>query len=494
MEQIYNPYLPLTTYIPDGEPHVFDGRIYIFGSHDAPGGKVYCEDHYQVWSADADNLKDWKNEGTSYLRWQDSSNSRDQMQLWAPDAAKGADGRYYLYYCFPFYPEIGVAVADRPQGPYRFYGHVHYPASIRDGAVLRECMPFDPAVLVDDDGRVFLYYGFCPAEEKEMLLPEFTEEQLEQMPEDKRAVVEMLSKIKLGENSMVVELESDMITAKEEPRVLIPGGHHSAGTGFEGHAFFEASSIRKIRGKYYFVYSSHKSHELCYAVSDRPDRGFTYGGTIISNGDIGLNGREKPVYPLSNNHGGIAEVNGRFYIFYHRATDGTEFARQGCAEPIEIAEDGSIAQVEMTSCGLNGGPLLAAGTYPAGICCHLTDPTVVNRINYEDPVMQEQTAVTQKQNISFINKIKNRTVIGYKYFRFDGAKELLAEIRGDFAGEIFVSTDEEGKNEIGRAAIAAAGEDWQLVSIPLDGISGTHALYLTFAGTGLLDMKSLCFR
>ena len=69
--------------------------------------------------------------------------------------------------------------------------------------------------------------------------------------------------------------------------------------------------------------------------------------------------------------------------------------------------------------------------------------------------MQEQTAVTQKQNISFINKIKNRTVIGYKYFRFDGAKELLAEIRGDFAGEIFVSTDEEGKNEIGRAAIAA---------------------------------------
>ena len=95
--------------------------------------------------------------------------------------------------------------------------------------------------------------------------------------------------------------------------MLIPGGHHTAGTGFEGHGFFEASSIRKVGSKYYFVYSSHKSHELCYATSDRPDSGFVYGGTIVSNGDIGLNGRTQPVNTLGNNHGGMVQANGEWY-------------------------------------------------------------------------------------------------------------------------------------------------------------------------------------
>ena len=104
-----------------------------------------------------------------------------------------------------------------------------------------------------------------------MLLPDFTEEEIEQMPEDKREMVRGLRDVHLGENSMVAELEPDMLTLKYTPKTLIPGGHHTKGTGFEGHGFFEASSIRKIRGKYYFVYSSHKSHELCYALSDRPD-------------------------------------------------------------------------------------------------------------------------------------------------------------------------------------------------------------------------------
>lgn len=61
-----------------------------------------------------------------------------------------------------------------------------------------------------------------------------------------------------------------MITIKAVPKSCVPGGHHTAGTGFEGHGFFEASSIRKVGEKYYFVYSIHKSHELCYAVSDKP--------------------------------------------------------------------------------------------------------------------------------------------------------------------------------------------------------------------------------
>ncbi|MDE6964952.1 MAG: family 43 glycosylhydrolase [Lachnospiraceae bacterium] len=322
MEQIYNPYLPLTEYVPDGEPHVFDGRVYIYGSHDKSEGIAYCEQDYVTWSAPVDNLKDWRYEGVIYRKNQDPSNAEGRMQLWAPDVTKGPDGRYYLYYCFSFYPEIGVAVSDSPAGPFEFYGHVKYPENLHGGAVLREYMPFDPAVLTDDDGRVYLYYGFAPACEKEMKFPELSPEELAAMSAERRAGYEKIKSIQFGENGMVAELKPDMITLKGEPSVSIPGGHHTEGTGFFGHGFFEASSIRKINGKYYFVYSSHKSHELCYAVSDFPDRDFEYGGTIVSNGDVGFNGREMPSNVLGNNHGGIEKIGEDYYIFYHRQTNG----------------------------------------------------------------------------------------------------------------------------------------------------------------------------
>lgn len=272
-----------------------------------------------------------------------------------------------------------------------------------------------------------------------------------------------------------------------------PGGHHEAGTGFAGHGFFEASSIRKLDGRYYFVYSSHKSHELCYAVSDRPDRDFVYGGILVSNGDIGLNGRERPVYPLGNNHGGLVRVGDETYIFYHRQTNGTEFSRQGCAERVEIGPDGKIAQVEITSCGLNGGPLQAAGTYPAGIACHLTDPTVVNRIDYNDPVMKTQIRVTEQQSQSFITGIKDRSTVGWKYFRFAGTDRLALELRGSFAGTVTVSHDEAGDSPIGTSEVTLASENWAMHIIPIQPRNGKQALYLHFKGSGTLDLKTLAF-
>lgn len=493
MEQIFNPYLPLWEYIPDGEPHVFGDRVYIYGSHDRANGKVYCEQHYQVWSAPVDNLRDWRNEGISYLRTQDPSNADDSRQLWAPDVTQGPDGRFYLYYCFSFYPEIGVAVSDKPAGPFSFYGHVHYPPEILGGKTVQEGMVFDPAVLTDDDGRVYLYYGFAPACEKEVILPQFTEEEIAAMPEeDQRAIRGMLS-TKFGEYSMVVELEPDMLTAKELPRQLIPGGHHTAGTGFEGHGFFEASSIRKIRGKYYFVYSSHKSHELCYAVSDRPDSGFAFGGTVVSNGDIGLNGRTEPVYPLGNNHGGLVQIGDALYVFHHRQTNGTEFSRQGCAERVELRPDGSISQVEMTSCGLNGGALAASGIYPAAIACHLTDPTVKNRIDYADPAMKEQIRITEQGNQSYVTGIKDKALIGYKHFRFSGEAELALELRGSFQGEITISLDEQGKQPIGSLPLTCASAAWQLLTAAICPGEGEGALYLHVKGEGTLDLRSLAF-
>ena len=493
MEHVFNPYLPLTEYIPDGEPHLFDGRVYIYGSHDRAQGQAYCENHYTVWSAPADNLRDWRCEGVSYRRDQDPSNADDTMQLWAPDVTRGPDGRYYLYYCFSFYPEIGVAVSETPAGPFSFYGHVHYPPHILGGKTVQENMVFDPAVLTDDDGRVFLYYGFAPACEKEFHFPELTDEELAAMPPEARERIEKMRALPTGEDAMVMELEHDMLTAKELPRVLIPGGHHTAGTGFEGHGFFEASSIRKFNGRYYFVYSSHKSHELCWAVSDRPDGDFVYGGILVSNGDVGLNGRKQPVYPLGNNHGGIVQVGEDYYVFYHRQTNGTEFSRQGCAEKLRMDEQGRFSQVEITSCGLNGGPLPASGSYPASVCCHLTDPTVGPVINYNDPAMKTQIRVTETQNTSYITAIGDGAVIGYKYFSFTAADMLALELRGDFSGTITVAGDLEGRALFGAAETRISSADWTMLPIPLEDLHDTHALYMLVNGQGKLDMKSLTF-
>ena len=493
MEQIYNPYLPLTEHIPDGEPHVFGGRLYIYGSHDRPGGTAYCEDHYTVWSAPVTDLRDWTCHGTAYLRNQDPTNARDVLQLWAPDVTQGPDGRYYLFYCFSFYPEIGVAVSDRPEGPFSYYGHVHYPDHLENGRPLREFQPFDPAVLTDDDGRVFLYYGFAPGGEKEMTKQEITDEEISGAPEAWREILRAMQGQAFGENAMVAELEPDMLTLREVPRVLIPGAHHAKGTGFEGHAFFEASSIRKLRGRYYFVYSSHKSHELCYAISGRPDGDFTYGGTIVSNGDIGLDGRTRPVYPLGNNHGGIAQVGDDFYIFYHRQTNGTEFSRQGCAEKIVIAEDGSIPQVEITSCGLNGAPLAGNGSYPAAIACHLAERSIPDYIDYRDPAMKERPRVTESCGHVYIAGIKNRTRVGYKYFTFTDADLLTMEVRGTFAGSITISHDEAGHDVIGTFEVELKSKEWAVELIPFTPHAGKQALYFGFKGRGELDFKRFGF-
>ncbi len=489
MKPVFNPYLPLNEHVPDGEPHLFNGRVYIYGSHDIAEGNIYCQDHYVTWSAPEDDLSDWRYEGVIYRRNQDPSNAADDKQLWAPDVAQGPDGRYYLYYCFNFYPEIGVAVSDSPAGPFEFYGHVHF----ADGSPWMSPDPFDPAVLVDDDGRVFVYSGFTPGGEKVITLPNFSEEELAMMPPEQAAGLRALKNKVWDTYSVVAELEPDMVTLKEAPRNLIPSENVSAGTSFEGHGFFEASSIRKFDGKYYFVYSSHKSHELCYAISDYPDRDFVYGGTLVSNGDIGYQGNTKKTTPTGNNHGGIVYANGEYYIFYHRQTNGTEYSRQGCAEKLTMRPDGGFDQVEITSCGLNGGALSASGSYPASIACHLTCPKLPDGIDYNNPIMAEVTKVAEKSNVSYVTNITDGSVVGYKYFAFLGADMITLELKGLFDGTVVISTDRDGKSVIGEADLHIQCNEWGCELIPLGDISGTHALYFSFHGKGSLDMKQFAF-
>ena len=186
-----------------------------------------------------DDLSDWRYEGVVYRKEQDPNFSvypkppgDFQRALYAPDVTRGPVGRYYLYYAFDFVGVISVAVSDHPAGPYEYYGDVHYPDGQIYGCRPSDEFPFDPGVLTDDDGRVWLYSGFGSQE-----------------------ILNMMQKDTSETGCDCMELEPDMITIRKEPHKLIPGRANGKGTAFEGHEFYEASSIRKFNGIYYFIYS-----------------------------------------------------------------------------------------------------------------------------------------------------------------------------------------------------------------------------------------------
>ena len=287
-DQAFNPYLPGWEYIPDGEPHVFGDRVYVYGSHDRFNGERFCELNYVCWSAPVADLGDWRCEGEIYDKHRDPICTGDDRLLFAPDVAQGPDGRYYLYYAFDFAGIISVAVCDTPAGAYQFCGHVRWPDGQLLGQRRGDPFQFDPGVLADDDGKTYLYTGFCM---KDSPFPK-----AEHLCGDKGA--------------MAVELGPDMLTVRSEPQFIVPCYANGEDTDFEGHEFFEASSMRKIGGRYYFIYSSVNSHELCYAVGDSPMDGFRYGGTLVSNGDIFLDGagEEEADNYTGNNHGSLVEI------------------------------------------------------------------------------------------------------------------------------------------------------------------------------------------
>ena len=159
--QAFNPYLPSWEYIPDGEPYVFGDRVYVYGSHDKFNAPIFCVKDYVCWSAPLNNLADWSCSGVIFRKNQDPMNRTGLRLLFAPDVAPGPDGRYYLYYAYDFLGTIGVAVCDKPDGQYEFYGHVHYADGTLLGRRKGDEFPFDPGVLVDDDDRVYLYSGFA---------------------------------------------------------------------------------------------------------------------------------------------------------------------------------------------------------------------------------------------------------------------------------------------------------------------------------------------
>lgn len=488
-KQVCNPFLPLHEYIPDGEPHVFGDRVYLFGSHDKEGGETFCMLDYVAWSAPVNDLTDWRFEGTIYRAAQDPGYPA-RKYMYAPDVVQGNDGRYYLYYCLSgdfgvggYHGPISVAVCDTPAGRYEFLGFVRW----QDGTPMKRYICFDPAVL-NDNGTIRLYYGTqYDFEEREDFAerPDLLQSEMEMFAKSAEEILNTPESV-MGANMAV--LEDDMLTVRGEPVRIIP--YRVKGTDFEAHPFFEAASMRKVGEKYYFVYSSQKNHELCYAVSDHPDREFRFGGTIVSNGDVGYEGRADAdrLNMTGTTHGSIIQLGDSWYVFYHRLTHKSDYSRQACAEKIHILSDGSIPQVPITSCGLNGGALLAEGTYPAPIACCITNGHMPHGSN---SIYKEKFPhVTHEGETRYIAEISDGTMLGYRYFAFKGAVTLTLTYRADADG-IFTVTDETGRI-LGTVSLTASGE-WTKTACLLDEEAGDHALYLTYHGEGEAAISEIAF-
>ena len=462
-KRVMNPYLPLWEYIPDGEPRIFGDRLYIYGSHDFAGGyHGYCPGDYMSWSAPLDDLSAWECHGVLYPR-RETPDFDEKDAMAAPDVVQGPDGRYYLYYNTNGQKICRVGVSDSPSGPFRYYGDVQTP----DGVPYTDFKMFDPGVLVDDDGKVYLFIGFC--------MPGPVPEQFKGM------------KSPFPESSMGYRLDSDMRTILEGPVPIIPGGNLTAGTGFEGHGFYEASSPRKINGKYVMVYSAETSHEMAYALADAPLGSYTFAGSLVSSADLGLNGNTEPKMPYGNVHGSVVQLNGDWYIFYHRQTSGIECARQGCAEKLPIREDGWFGMAEITGCGLNGGPLADEGRYNAAYCCHLTGDHVykgkmdvrTRRTETDTCIWEETNPEHPEWSVHYIANIHSVTEVGFKYFDFHGPKALKLRLRGQ--GNVGVRVKLDRMEGIGSGETVLAG-DWQELTVPIAEAQGVHGLYFTFDG------------
>ncbi len=386
-----NPYLPNWEYIPDGEPRVFGDRIYVYGSHDRKDSIDFCDYKLKVWSAPVSDPTKWVCHGDIF-RSRDGHDSPSDVDwidelLFAPDVVERG-GKYYLY-AYIVNAKGCVAVADRPEGPFRLLSRYKYdiPNHYDNGTFI------DPGVLVDDDGRVYIYCGY--------------------------------------QGSYMCELKDNMYEA-------VPGSYKlDIIPTAEPHRFFEACSPRKINGTYYLIYSPQRGSCLDYATSDSPTGPFTYRGTIIDNGID---------FPGGNDHGSVCCVNGQWYIFYHRMTNGTIMSRRGCVERIEILPDGTIPQAD-TACVLKGG-------------CYITETSV-----FERPIVN----------------VTDGCVMGWKYFDFgedfaSKTMQIRLKLRGTGSrGRVHVRLDSEDGEELGTVDFA---EDSGTAGARIKAATGRHAVFL----------------
>jgi len=415
-----NPYLPLWEYIPDGEPYVFEDpdcpgqyRVYVYGSHDI-FLKYYCGNDQVVWSAPVDDLSNWRYDGVVFTLYNDANGELlfpgcTGETLYAPDVAvREVNGKKQYY----FYPNVQgvrsgvIAVGDRPDGPFKVSNWKKDDPKMAEGV-----LGFDPAVFVDDDGKVYGYWGF--------------------------------------EHSYGAELDPKTMCTVKPGTEIVDGMVGSCKDENDQFAFFEASSIRKIEDKYVFIYSRKTlegefglprcNYTLAYAYSDSPLGPWTYGGTIIDARARGVDDKGNPIataVPYGNTHGSIAKVGDNWWVFYHRQTGTDEYSRQAMVAPISVnVEKGkggkvTISEGEVTSEGFKTQGLNPLDKTPAGLACYLINPDGVEQ-SYPNFIFsgsyvkatrvneQHEALFTQREPFCPVVNNTSGSVVGYKYFNFD---------------------------------------------------------------------------
>ena len=417
-----NPYLPMWEYIPDGEPYVFDDpdcpgkkRVYIYGSHDSMI-TGYCGRELVTWSASVDSLDRWRYDGVILEVKKNPNGEYLHQEKWgdvfyAPDVAEKveADGTktYYLYPNNQCGGRNGmVAKSKRPDGPFEVINWNPENPNENVGD-----LRFDPAVFIDDDGRVYGYWGF--------------------------------------EEAYAAELDpTTMATVKPGTQVMKNYINHHKEPGI--FRFFEASSMRKIKDKYVLIYSRYtgdgefglptSNYTLAYAYSNSPLGPFVYGGTIIDGRGRDVDNLARPIATATingNTHGSICEINGQWWVFYHRQTGLDEFSRQAMVAPIEVQVTEGIhgkvyiSEGEYTSEGFAIQGLNPFKRHSAGITCYYTGPkpAIHNWPNktffgsYVKPLRLERVPQGDPYDLSVNhNPVINNTdgsTIGYKFFNFD---------------------------------------------------------------------------
>lgn len=418
-----NPILPMWEYIPDGEPYVFEDpdrpghlRVYLYGSHDTRLTD-YCGKDQVVWSADVKDLTNWRYDGKIFESIVGSDGKRLKADgegdvLYAPDVAciTEPDGSK-TYYLYPNNQEGGrngmVARSKRPDGPFEVINWNAADPTKTDGI-----LGADPSVFVDTDGRVYGYWGFNYSHGAEL---------------DPTTMATVKPGCEIV-NGMIPEWQAD-----------------------QTFRFFEASSMRRIEDKYVFVYSRFTrdgefglpiiNYTLAYAYGDNPLGPFTYGGTLVDGRARGIDedGDTIPTAsPYGNTHGGLVEINGKWWIFYHRQTGRNEYSRQAMVAPVEIqVEKGKGGKVTITEAEITSEGFAIEGLNPlhrtaAGTACYLVGPGKAYKDNFNDyrpyikPTYYNPASMAgpfnNKMPFCPVTNITSGSTIGYKYFNFNQFK------------------------------------------------------------------------
>lgn len=441
-----NPYLPLWEHLPDGEPRVFEDpdnpgkyRAYIIGSHDVRVGS-YCGPDIRMWSAPVEDLSQWRDEGPIFTypiegQWD---------VMYAPDLVevkrKNGVKEYYLYpHSRGRNREAMVCKGTRPDGPFTPINLTEDGTRTIPGSILG----FDPAVYIeyvtdpnDPDFEIgFRAYGFWGFQ---------------------RSMAAQLDQNTMYSLRPGTEIVSHLLPAsarygviRDPQGTVYPNVYPNQDLGTFN--FFEASSIRKVGNKYVTVFSGYSGPDygvgssnstLRYAFADSPLGPWKSGGVLVDSRGPVLNQDGSKIQTSNaghNTHGSIQQINGQWYVFYHRPPRGFGFARQAMVAPITItwdekpvAEGGNLVirafdpypkdqiwtvkdsqgneykGAEVTSEGFHFYGLDPYQYYSAGYACYLSDTR-----------LQQDSWDIWDNNMPVAN-VQNGNIVGFKYFGFGG--------------------------------------------------------------------------